>query len=50
MYVAEDIRFDKLDILSQRGIGHINDSIDIILQNRKVKIDIHRVQELKNDP
>lgn len=50
MYVAEDIGYEKLDILSQRGIGHINDSIDIILQNRKVKIDIHRVQELKNDP
>ena len=23
MYVAEDIGFEKLDILSQRGIGHI---------------------------
>lgn len=50
MYVAEDFKFDKLDILSQRGIGHINDSIDIILQNRNVKIDIHRVQGLKDDP
>ena len=50
MYVAEDIGFEKLDILSQRGIGHINDSIGIIERNRKVKIDIHRVQELKNDP
>ena len=50
MYVAEDFRFDKLDILSQRGIGHINDSIEIILRNRKLKIDIHRVKELKEDP
>ncbi len=50
MYVAEDIGFEKLDILSQRGIGHINDSIEIIQRNRKVKIDIHKVQELKNDP
>ncbi|HZK95378.1 MAG TPA: DNA polymerase III subunit alpha [Prolixibacteraceae bacterium] len=50
MYVAEDFRFDKLDILSQRGIGHINDSVEIIRQNRQVKIDIHRVQGLKDDP
>ena len=50
MYVAEDIGFEKLDILSQRGIGHINDSIEIIQRNRKVKIDIHKVQDLKNDP
>jgi len=49
MYVAEDIGFEKLDILSQRGIGHINDSIEIIQRNRKMKIDIHRVQELKED-
>jgi len=50
MYVAEDIAFEKLDILSQRGIGHINDSIEIIERNKKLKIDIHRVQELKEDP
>ncbi len=50
MYVAEDIGFEKLDILSQRGIGHINDSVEIIKRNRKVVVDIHRVPEFKNDP
>jgi len=50
MYVAEDIRFEKLDILSQRGIGHINDSMEIIQRNKKLKIDIHRIKELKEDP
>ncbi len=50
MYVAEDIGFEKLDILSQRGIGHINDSVGIIQRNRKVKVDVHQVNELKNDP
>jgi len=49
MYVSEDIGFEKLDILSQRGIGHINDSIEIIQRNRKEKIDIHRIHELKED-
>ena len=49
MYVASDIGFEKLDILSQRGIGHINDSVEIIKRNRKIAVDVHRVQEFKND-
>jgi DNA-directed DNA polymerase III PolC len=49
MYVAEDIRFEKLDILSQRGIGHINECVDIVLKNKSIKIDVHRVAEFKND-
>lgn len=49
MYMAEDIGFEKLDILSQRGIGHIKDAADIIYKNRGIKIDIHEVQKFKND-
>lgn len=49
MYIAEDIGFEKLDILSQRGIGHINDSVEIILKNKGVKIDVHQVGEFKMD-
>jgi DNA-directed DNA polymerase III PolC len=49
MYVAEAIGFEKLDILSQRGIGHINESVDIILQNRGIKVDVHRVSHFKKD-
>lgn len=49
MYVAEAIGFEKLDILSQRGIGHINESVDIIRQNRGIKVDVHRVSEFKQD-
>ncbi|MBN1416660.1 MAG: DNA polymerase III subunit alpha [Bacteroidales bacterium] len=50
MYVAEMIGFEKLDILSQRGIGHINESVDIIGNNRGMKIDVHQVHEFKRDP
>ncbi|MBN2764159.1 MAG: DNA polymerase III subunit alpha [Bacteroidales bacterium] len=50
MYVAEMIGFEKLDILSQRGIGHINESVEIIWGNRGTKIDVHRVNEFKRDP
>jgi DNA polymerase-3 subunit alpha len=49
MYVAEDLRFEKLDILSQRGIGHIRDSVDIIRKNRGISIDIHQVEKFKQD-
>ncbi len=49
MYVAEEIGFEKFDILSQRGIGHIRECVDLVYQNRSEKVDIHRVQDFKND-
>ncbi len=49
MYVAEAIGFEKLDILSQRGIGHINESVEIIGNNRGVKVDVHRISDFKRD-
>src|SRR5690606_9107579 len=33
MHVAEEIGFDKFDILSQRGIGHIDESVRLIKKN-----------------
>jgi DNA polymerase III alpha subunit len=50
MYTAEKLRFEKLDILSQRGIGHINECTEIVLRNKKERIDVHRVAEFKKDP
>ncbi len=49
MYVAEKLGFEKLDILSQRGIGHIKEAADIILQNRGIAVDVHAIQEFKKD-
>lgn len=49
MYVAEDIGYEKLDILSQRGIGHIKECVDIIKQNRGKSIDFHQVELFKKD-
>ena len=49
MYIAESIGFEKLDILSQRGIGHINDCVDLVKQNKNVEIDIHDVNRFKID-
>jgi DNA polymerase III alpha subunit len=49
MYTAEEIGFEKLDILSQRGIGHIRESAEIILKNRGIDVDVHAVQKFKTD-
>lgn len=40
MHIAEDIGFEKFDILSQRGIGSINDAVKLIKQNRGIEVDI----------
>lgn len=50
MYVAADLGFEKLDILSQRGIGHIREAVDIVKLNRGISIDIHQVDKFKQDP
>ncbi|MBA3679731.1 MAG: DNA polymerase III subunit alpha [Bacteroidetes bacterium] len=50
MYTAEEIGFEKLDILSQRGIGHINDAVKLIKKNKGVDVDIHNVQSFMEDP
>lgn len=49
MYTAEAINMEKLDVLSQRGIGHINDCIQIIQENKGELIDIHRPKDFFQD-
>jgi DNA-directed DNA polymerase III PolC len=50
MFVAEKIGLYKLDILSQRGLGHIKDAIQLVRENKEKDIDIHRVEKFKKDP
>src|SRR5690554_4276284 len=50
MYVAEDMGFEKFDILSQRGIGHIKDCREIILQNRGEVVDTSHPRKFFKDP
>ncbi len=49
MYGAEDIGYHKYDILSQRGLGHIKDSVALIARNQGKTVDIHKVDMIKND-
>lgn len=49
MLQADRIGLYKFDILSQRGLGHIRDTIDIIRKNKQVDIDIHNVKAFTVD-
>lgn len=49
MHVAEDIGFEKFDILSQRGIGHIDDCKKLIEKNQGIKVDIRNTKISKNE-
>lgn len=49
MLEAEDIGLYKYDILSQRGLGHIRDTVDLVKKNQGLTIDIHRVEDFKRD-
>jgi DNA polymerase-3 subunit alpha len=49
MYHGEDLGFHKFDVLSQRGLGHIKDAVDLVKQNRGQAVDIHDIPRLKAD-
>ncbi|MDA3615611.1 DNA polymerase III subunit alpha [Polluticaenibacter yanchengensis] len=50
MYVAEEIGFEKFDILSQRGIGHIKDCREIILANTGEDVNTDNPKRFFTDP
>jgi len=50
MYEAEKIGFDKYDILSQRGIGHIKEAVRLVEENLGKKVDVHQVRKFMKDP
>lgn len=50
MYEAELIGYEKYDILSQRGIGHIKEAVRLIWENRQELVNIHEVKKFMNDP
>lgn len=49
MHTAEDIGLEKFDILSQRGIGHIDDSVKVIEKNRGIRVNIRDTSISKNE-
>ena len=49
MLEAEDIGLFKFDILSQRGLGKIKDTLSLVQQNRGISIDIHDMSTILHD-
>ncbi len=49
MVEAEDIGYCKLDILSQRGLGHIKDTLELIKKTRRIDINVDDVENYKKD-
>jgi DNA polymerase-3 subunit alpha len=49
MISAEDLGAHKFDILSQRGLGHIKEAVELIKKNKDVEVDINRFREIKED-
>jgi DNA-directed DNA polymerase III PolC len=49
MLEAEDVGLYKFDILSQRGLGHIKDAVELVKKNKGIDVDIRKVHEFKQD-
>lgn len=49
MHNAEDIGIFKFDILSQRGLGHIKDTLSLVYENQGIKENINRFHDFKKD-
>jgi DNA polymerase-3 subunit alpha len=49
MFVAEKIGLFKLDILSQRGLGHIKETLELVRENKQLSINIHDIEKFKTD-
>lgn len=49
MFVAENVGLYKFDILSQRGLGHIKESLRLIKESRGIDVNIHDFKKFKVD-
>lgn len=49
MHNAEDLGIFKFDILSQRGLGHLKETVLHVRRNKGVDVDIHRFDDFKKD-
>lgn len=49
MFIAEDIGINKFDILSQRGLGHIRECLQLIKQNKGISVNIHDFKKFRDD-
>ncbi|MBL7874627.1 MAG: DNA polymerase III subunit alpha, partial [Cyclobacteriaceae bacterium] len=49
MHSAEDFGIYKFDILSQRGLGHIKETVTHVKRNKGIDIDVYQFKKFKDD-
>lgn len=49
MYSAEDLGLFKLDVLSQRGLGHIKSTVELVKKTQSIDVDVTRFNDFKKD-
>lgn len=49
MHNAEDFGIFKFDILSQRGLGHIKETVKLVKRNKGVDVDVYRFKDFTKD-
>jgi DNA polymerase-3 subunit alpha len=49
MHAAEDFGIYKFDILSQRGLGHIKETVKHVKRNKGIDIDVYQFKKFKED-
>src|SRR5258707_10143737 len=49
MHAAEDFGIYKFDILSQRGLGHIKETVKHIKRNKGIDVDVYQFKKFKHD-
>ncbi len=49
MHNAEDMGIFKFDILSQRGLGHLKETVRHVKRNKNIDVDINRFADFKRD-
>ncbi|MBX2968121.1 MAG: DNA polymerase III subunit alpha [Cyclobacteriaceae bacterium] len=49
MHNAEDMGIFKFDILSQRGLGHLKETVKHVKRNQGIDVNIHRFDDFKKD-
>jgi len=50
MHAAEDFGIYKFDILSQRGLGHIKETVKHVKRNKGIDVDVYQFRKFKDDP
>ncbi len=49
MHAAEDFGIYKFDILSQRGLGHIKETVKHVKRNKGIDVDVYQFKKFKED-